>query len=255
LNFKKLYKVEDRHFWFRARNRVIAEALRVITKGLTSGYRALEIGCGTGNTLRVLKLVCDDGFVVGMDLFFQGLRYAQRRSCANLVQADATQMPFRGKFHIIALFDVIEHLPDDIPILQTVHSLLEDNGTVIVTVPAHQSLWSNVDVFSGHRQRYEKEELELKLAATGYNVEYITEFMTSIYPLIWLSRKLKSRKTRKSEASYTETEDKVFSDLRIVPVLNRILYSILGMETLFIRRRKHLPIGTSILALACKISA
>src|SRR5512139_2903984 len=47
-----LAAVEDRHFWFRARNVVIRAAVTKLEARLPSGYRVLEIGCGTGNTLR-----------------------------------------------------------------------------------------------------------------------------------------------------------------------------------------------------------
>src|SRR5438552_6027281 len=73
--FAPLFAVEDRHFWFRARNQVIAAALGGVVAGLAPGYRVLEAGCGTGNVLRVLRQSCTRGSVVGMDLFPDGLRY------------------------------------------------------------------------------------------------------------------------------------------------------------------------------------
>ena len=75
--FQKLFNIEDRHFWFRSRNRVIAEALRNIQGDLPQEYLALELGCETGNPLRVLKHICARGLVVGMDFFIEGLRSAR----------------------------------------------------------------------------------------------------------------------------------------------------------------------------------
>lgn len=249
--FQQLFEVEDRHFWFRARNRVIAEALQEIVKGLPHGYRVLEIGCGTGNTLRVLKRFCEDGYVVGMDLFLEGLQFTRTRSCNILVQGDAAKPPFCGKFHVIAAFDLLEDLQDDITFLLAMHSLLVEKGTIVVTVPAHQSLWSRFDE-SSHRQRYELKELESKLVNTGYTIEYITEYMCTIYPLVWLSRKLTGLLSATKQDGCAATNSRVSPELRIVPVLNGILYSLLWMESLCIRRRIRLPIGTSILAVARK---
>jgi ubiquinone/menaquinone biosynthesis C-methylase UbiE len=51
--FEELAQVEDRHFWFRARNRLIFEIAKKLTARLHPGYLVLEVGCGTGNVLRV----------------------------------------------------------------------------------------------------------------------------------------------------------------------------------------------------------
>jgi SAM-dependent methyltransferase len=115
--FAPLFAIEDRHFWFRARNQVIATLVRQLTVGLAPGYRVLEVGCGTGNVLRVLEQVCPAGTVIGMDLFAEGLRYARRRTNCPLVQGDVQAAPYATSFALIGLFDVLKHLPDDRQIL------------------------------------------------------------------------------------------------------------------------------------------
>jgi len=77
--FTPLFAVEDRHFWFRSRNTVISALVENEVRRLPAGYRVLEVGCGTGNVLRELGKVCKNGQVIGMDLFIEGLEYAQRR--------------------------------------------------------------------------------------------------------------------------------------------------------------------------------
>src|SRR5690349_11902313 len=67
--FRTLFTVEDRHFWFRARNRLIRTLTRQVTARLPAGYRVLEVGCGTGNVLRYLEQASPRGTVIGMDLF------------------------------------------------------------------------------------------------------------------------------------------------------------------------------------------
>src|SRR3954466_13447141 len=78
--FDPLAQIEDRHFWFRARNRLIFSITRKLISARKHGYLVLEVGCGTGNVLRTLRRACPDGTVVGMELWFEGLRFAQRRS-------------------------------------------------------------------------------------------------------------------------------------------------------------------------------
>ena len=83
--FEPLFAIEDRHFWFRTRNKVIATVVSQITANLVPGYRVLEVGCGTANVLRVLEQACPHGMVMGMDLFSEGLQYARRRTTCPLV--------------------------------------------------------------------------------------------------------------------------------------------------------------------------
>src|SRR5439155_22740642 len=75
--FSQLARIESSHFWFRTRNRVIGALAEQITKNWASGYRVLEVGCGTGNVLRALEQACPRGMVVGMDLFAEGLAFAR----------------------------------------------------------------------------------------------------------------------------------------------------------------------------------
>src|SRR5207237_8653073 len=77
--FQKLFNAEDKHFWFQARNRVIAAMVRRIVSSFPAGYRVLEVGCGTGNVLRVLEAECTWGYVIGMDLFEEGRGFASIR--------------------------------------------------------------------------------------------------------------------------------------------------------------------------------
>ncbi len=65
-----------------------------------------------------------------------------------------------GIFDIIVLLDVIEHVADDFGFLKVnVHSKLNEGGTVLISVPAHPSLFSEHDEFLGHHRRYTRRQL------------------------------------------------------------------------------------------------
>ena len=53
-----LRAAEDRHFWFLSRNAIIAALISGIERILPPHYRVLEIGCGTGNTLKAIRGAC-----------------------------------------------------------------------------------------------------------------------------------------------------------------------------------------------------
>jgi SAM-dependent methyltransferase len=248
--FGALFATEDKHFWFRARNRVIAILVRQITADRDRGCRILEVGCGTGNVLRVLEQACAYGTVVGADVFPEGLQYARRRTSCALVRADLLKLPFCAAFDLVGIFDVLEHLPDDNRVLRELYSTLRLGGVLMLTVPSHPSLWSYFDEASHHCRRYGPDELEDKLISAGYSIEYLTQFMSCILPLVWVRRRLMMGIFQDRKA--TRLRDMALGELRIIPVVNDLLTLLLSQEARLISHRARLPIGTSLLAIAKK---
>ena len=248
--FKSLDEVEDRHFWFRARKRVVGSIVRDLTARLSPGYHVLEVGCGNGGMLRLLQECSPGGSVVGMDLFAQGLRNARNRSTCALVQGDAGLPPFGEQFQIVGMFDVLEHIERDVAALRDVRRMLAPGGTIVITVPAHMSLWSYFDVAAHHARRYSTHELAAKLRDAGFEVEYLTQFMAAIYPLVWLGRRVKSLLGASKDAVARTQQE-----LRITPGLNALLDRSLAGEERTVRQRRTMTLGTSILAVARKASA
>lgn len=247
--FPTLCAVEDRHFWFRTRNKVIETLVTQITASLPSGYRVLEIGCGTGNTLRVLESVCTRGMVVGVDLYQEGLDLARRRVSCPLIRADVLRLPFGPGFDLICLFDVLEHLPDDVRVLRTLSELLSPTGKLLLTVPASRSLWSYFDVAAHHCRRYETTDLHAALDTAGFEVEYLSPFMVALYPILWLGRRLVGFRKSSDSAQVAELARQ---DLRVGAIANTILSWSLAWELPFIKARRRLLFGSSLVALAGK---
>jgi SAM-dependent methyltransferase len=245
-------RAEDRHFWFRGRRRVIATLATQLVKSLAPGYRVVELGAGNGGVLRTLQDVCSRGFVAGMDISLEGLRRARRRATCPLVCGDVRHSPFRRPFHLVGLFDVLEHLADDAGVLAGVYSMLEPGGALLLTVPAGRSLWSHADEAAGHYRRYEPGELVASLEAAGFVVEYATPFMAAVHPLMWLGRRLAGARARLSGAGDSPAARlrMAASELRIVPGLNALMTAALFAEAKLIARRRTLPIGTSLIAIA-----
>lgn len=248
--FSRLFQIEDRHFWFRARDRVIATMVHQVVNELAPGYRVLEAGCGTGNILRVLENVCSGGTVVGMDLFNEGLQYARLRASCSVVQADLNAPAFGVQFDLIGIFDVLEHLPDDLKVLHDLRDLLKPSGALLLTVPAHPGLWSYFDDASHHCRRYEEEELTSKLTSAGFRVEYVSQYMMSIFPLVWLRRLVSLSRRRSLDADLINRM--ALRELHITPVINGALDLLLKSEASVIARRRRLPFGASLIALARK---
>jgi SAM-dependent methyltransferase len=247
--FGRIAEIEDRNFWFCARNRIIAAAVRRVIAGLPTGFRVLEVGCGTGVVLRQLTKLCRDGEVIGMDLYSQAAVFASGRAACRVIVGDILNPPSLGEFDVVGIFDVLEHLTNDRQILSGLNRMIKPGGALILTVPAHMALWSYFDVAACHCRRYASTELAHILRETGFEVEYLTEFMMSLFPLLWLVRRIKGGSGMMDRERAAK---KAANELTIVPILNGILKLILSVEALVIERRWRLPVGTSLLAVARK---
>ena len=231
-HFAELFAVEDRHFWFRARNSVLAHVTRDIVRQLPSGHRVLEVGCGTGNTLRMLIDSCPDArVIVGLDAFEEGLRYARRRTAGPLVRARVEQAPFGVLFDMVGMFDVLEHIPDDAGALRHLRTLLTRQGFLALTVPADKALWSRFDEESHHCRRYDVDGLRAVLTDAGFRVEYLTPFMASLYPVAKVGRWVAERINGVRNRLQLPERSAVGTDLTVRPVLNELAALILRLET------------------------
>jgi SAM-dependent methyltransferase len=244
VHFANLVAAEDRHFWFRSRNELILQLVSQLLKGFPPGARMLEVGCGNGNVLRFLERTAGNR-LVGMDFFEEGLEFAKQRTTCPLIRADLRNPPFQHPFHLIGMFDVLEHIPDDVNALARLRSTLEPNGIVFLTVPADPALWSVFDEASGHCRRYTADTLRQTAEAAGYIVERLTPFMASIYLFVWLKR-------RAARPRSVNMEQAVAEELKIVPVLNGLFYRMLAAEGKWLASGHSLPFGSSLMAVLRK---
>jgi SAM-dependent methyltransferase len=244
--FRQLSEIEDRHFWFRSRNHLIFALTKKLSSQFPPGYRVLEVGCGTGNVLRTLRQACPEGTVIGMELWFEGLRFAQERFAGPLVQGDVRNSPFGKPFDLIGMFDVLEHIPEDVDTLVALRNALTPGGRLMLTVPAHQSLWSYFDEAAHHCRRYSGQEIRNKLVQAGFQVEFLSQFMACTFPIVWFWRKVSGLQHRDSDDAKALTE----REFRIVPMVNGLLAALLNLEARWLGRGYKLPIGTSLIVVA-----
>lgn len=101
----------------------------------SSGSRALDVGCGTGNILR--KLGPHFGEVVGVDvsddMLSEALPTARRKENVKVVRGRVADLPFYDNyFDLVTAYSVFHHLPDFSEPLSEIARVLKDGGVLYI---------------------------------------------------------------------------------------------------------------------------
>ena len=234
--------IEDRHWWFQGRRRIVAKLLELMP--LVDDSRILDLGCGTGGNLQMLA---GFGEVTGVEMDEQALALAKERGDAPVMAGSLPDdVPFEpASFHCVTMLDVLEHVEQDQAGLAAVYRLILPGGHLLLTVPAFRFLWGPHDEEHHHYRRYRAEELRSRLLGAGFEVTHLSYFNTWLFPLIALVRLL--HKWIPAGKAGMETG--------LPPAwLNRLLLGLFSSERLIVTRGR-LPFGVSLLAVARKPSA
>jgi SAM-dependent methyltransferase len=145
----------------------LRQRAHVVRKQKKSG-RLLDYGCGNGSFAHWMSTT---GFeVVGLEPFSLGSPRVSERLTL-LREPLESAAPRLGKFDVITLWHVLEHIPHPVDLLKRLRALLADDGVIVVSVPNFDSLQSKL--FKGgwfhldpprHLIHFDKESLARSLA-------------------------------------------------------------------------------------------
>lgn len=240
--FPTLAEVEREHYWFVTRRELVRDVLRDAVPDLER--RALfDVGCGSGGLLAFLG---QSGLRLAgaCDVYPESLALVRKRVAAPLLLVDAGRFPPLGAGQtLVSLFDVLEHIDDDLGTLKHLFEVLEPGGVLVLTVPAHPFLFDEMDVIAQHRRRYTRRELGDKLRAAGFLVHRLAHFMALLVPLVTLRWTLRVLPGRRSAMERRKRE------LGVTPVLNGMMRALLRLERPLVLAGA-LPFGSSLIAVA-----
>ena len=176
--------------YLRARAFSLQWKLKLINKYKT-GESLLDIGCGTGEFLKIIK---QNGFSVeGVEPNDSARSKASQLLNQNI---NRTLDEVKGLHDSITLWHVLEHLPDLNESIQSMASLLKGAGLLLIAVPNHASkdanhynkLWAGYDV-PRHLWHFNRKSMATLLQKHGLVIQSIVPMKLDSFYVSMLSEK------------------------------------------------------------------
>lgn len=239
--YEKMYHLENYYWWFQGRMDIIFSVLRKYHVLEQSSTVVLDAGCGTGLILKRLNSHCRP---LGVDFSLKALEYCRKRGLNNYVRGDVTRLPLNERScDVVMGLDLLEHVEDDNVLMEEFSRVLKDDGTLVLTVPAHRFLWSEHDEALSHFRRYSRQSFGNLITTHGFAPLKLTYAISFTYIPIILFRKLQPL-LKKRTAPKTHL-------IRLPGLINSALIGLLKMEA-FLLKFMNLPFGVSLLCVARK---
>jgi hypothetical protein len=184
------YLLEENSQWFQARNKVLEKTFidfpfdgDFIDVGAGNGYQLSFFQKEIFNKPGIKSGMCEPGVV--------GCTNAANRGVENVYCCLFNEFPVE-EFRVgaIGLFDVIEHIKDDVSFLKDVAKRVPNGTKFYITVPALKSLWSSEDEYGGHFRRYNRNDVKRILDNTNLTFIYSSYFFSYYVPFMWILRVL-----------------------------------------------------------------
>ena len=234
--YQQMAELDDRHWWYRARRRMIADLIRREVRP-PANARILELGCGTGHNLAMLG---GFGNVDGLELDDEARAMSEQRLGRAIMSSPLPELADVADRHydLVGAFDVIEHIDDDRAALASIATKLKPGGKFVMTVPAHQWMWSAHDIVNHHKRRYSKRSLRRLIEESPLQIEKLGFFNSLLFPLAV------------AERASSKLRGKDNGDVKLPPApLNVALEKIFEAER-YLVGRLPLPPGLSLFAVA-----
>jgi len=237
------FGIEDESFWFAHRNRIILDSIR---RNPPEGA-ILDVGGGNG---MVTKRVSEEGYKsVLLEPGYPGCVNARTRGVQTVICSTLEEAGFpNGSVRAFGLFDVLEHVEEDVDFLQSLLKAAAPESYLYLTVPALSSLWSETDVIAGHFRRYSIKTLKKAVSASGWKVEQVSYFFTYAVLPIYMKRILKRKETSVDAIMQEESTGHTVSGILVTPALHLASF----LDRILTRIAKGRLLGTSLIAVLKK---
>lgn len=203
----------------------------------------IEVGCGDGFNLKEFSKMGLNG--IGVDISKEAIKIAKSRKLKNIRLIEEDFLKLNIKTNLIFMLSVLEHIKDDISFLKKANDLLEDNGILVIAVPANSKAYGFADINAGHYRRYDRDEIKKKLESGGFKINEVFSFgfpVCNFYTWFFNychKRKLKNPKVQMNKNLVSGIENKENYYPNIFQKLSKIAFPILSilikMDGLFLK--------------------
>ncbi len=236
--YDRMEEAEAEHWWFVGRRAVLQGLIRRHCP-LPEDARILEAGCGTGGNLEMLS---EYGRLEAFEYDADARIAASAKGGIEVAPGalpDGVDLR-DDAYDLIALFDVLEHIEQDVPTLETLGRKLAPGGRLLISVPAMPWLWSHHDVAHHHFRRYTRGSLKDAVQAAGLRATSLGHFNTLLFPAAFAQRMV--QKITGSTAP---------ADALPAPWLNATLAAVFRAERHFVGALP-MPFGLSLYAVVAR---
>ncbi len=247
-----LMEMEDTSWWFNYRAEII---LHFLNTYFTRDRLTLDVGGGNGFSS---SIAMKKGFCIGViEPSLSACLHAGKRGIDAVFCGELREDTITDKsVDQMMLLDVLEHIEDDRAFVSLLERKLKPDGCILITVPACMCLWSSEDDVAGHYRRYNKEILCKILSEGGFQICYCSYFMSFLFLPVFFLRVLLERigiRRKRNGMTMEERKSTYSSEMK---ASDGIVMTALGclekIEKSIITRNRHIPFGSSIVAVARK---
>jgi SAM-dependent methyltransferase len=229
---------ESSGIWASHRAKKISQIMNNLGKNIM-----WEVGSGDGNV--AISLRDRNQVVIGIEPLCSGAAVTSMAGIRTyLGTLDSLELPSES-IEVIGAFDVLEHIERPEELLKEIYRVLKPDGIFLMTVPAHQWLYSDFDKSIGHFRRYSRRALRDSLMQSGFEQNQLN-FMFSLFVVpAFLLRRLPSLLGRNRNSQ--STIQSVKRQNQLLSLLRPFLSVLLAIERIL-----NLPIGLSLIGVSKK---
>jgi len=228
---------QQNSFWYKHRSNCIKKLIQKFPSNTI-----LDIGGSNGQLTLELQEITN---AILMEPGAKGIKNALHKGLSPVIHSSFQDAAIKENvLPAVGLFDVLEHIKDDLEFLKKIEHSLIPGGILYISVPAYQFLWSEFDSSVGHFRRYNKGSLNEVLTKAGYDIEYLS-YIFYVLPLpMWFFRKVFLKvKTSSQQIKLHKRKNSL---------IGKFLQFILSIESIFISNGKSIPFGSSCICVAKK---
>lgn len=186
------FSAEQFGFVYKVRRRLEAKRLLAWCGGLTENARILDVGCGDGFHLGVLREFGEKSWTLeGVDADERAVRIGRENNLTiHQGTLDTVDLP-ENSYDLVLLIQTVEHVADPPELLRQIRSLLRPGGRLVIVTDNTDSLdfrlfkrrhWGGYH-FPRHWNLFNPATMRRLAAKTGFEIERLT---TQVSPVNWV---------------------------------------------------------------------